>query len=78
VIVIQLFYYIIEDVKFLESNETAIHWLKLTQRRDVWKKYWTNDFRKRWLREYLPTLQKRGKWKEKSENWAVGDIGEDM
>jgi hypothetical protein len=64
----------IEDVKFPESHETAIHWLKLTQRRDVWKKYWTNDFRKRWLREYLPTLQKRGKWKEKSENLAVGDI----
>jgi hypothetical protein len=42
----------IEDVKFPESHETAIQW----------------------LREYLPTLQKRGKWKEKSENLAVGDI----
>jgi hypothetical protein len=71
----------VEAVKFPESYKNAIYRLKCTERRlektdeKQWRmtQHWTNDFWKRWLREYLPTLQKRGKWKKKSENVAVED-----
>ena len=31
-------------------------------------------FWKRWLSEYLPTLSPRTKWKNKQQNFAVGDL----
>ena len=41
-----------------------------------WKfvQYLANQFWKRWLREYIPELQKRSKWCSKQENIKVGDV----
>jgi hypothetical protein len=36
--------------------------------------YWTDEFWRRWLREYLPTLQQRRKWNKSCENLKVGDV----
>lgn len=33
-----------------------------------------NLFWKRWIKEYLPTLQERKKWNEPKENLKVGDV----
>ena len=33
-----------------------------------------NLFWKRWIKEYLPTLQERKKWNEPKENFKVGDV----
>ncbi len=47
---------------------------------DMYKRRWryvqhlVNQFWARWLREYLPTLQKRGKWQDEKENVKVGDL----
>ena len=47
---------------------------------DMYKQRWrfiqylANQFWKRWLKEYLPELQKRNKWLNKQENIRVGDI----
>jgi len=49
--------------------------LKDTYRRR-WRhvEYLADQFWKRWLREYLPTLQLRQKWLQKKRNLEVGDI----
>lgn len=36
--------------------------------------YLTNLFWKRWLKEYLPTLQQKGKWTQVKRNLAPGDL----
>ena len=36
--------------------------------------YLSNLFWKRWIKEYLPTLQERKKWNEPKENLKVGDV----
>ena len=36
--------------------------------------YLSNLFWKRWISEYLPTLQERKKWNEAKENLKVGDV----
>ena len=47
---------------------------------DVYKQRWrfiqylSNQFWKRWLKEYIPELQKRSKWCNKQENVKVGDV----
>ncbi|XP_077968087.1 uncharacterized protein LOC144422128 [Styela clava] len=47
---------------------------------DGYKKSWrqvqlmTDCFWKRWLKEYLPTLQLRQKWHKPVRNFAIGDI----
>jgi len=47
---------------------------------DMYKRRWryvqhvSNEFWKRWLKEYLPELQKRNKWFKISENVKVGDL----
>ena len=35
---------------------------------------YTSLFWKRWLSEYQPTLSPRTKWKNKQQNFAVGDL----
>ena len=44
--------------------------------RKRWKfiQYLANQFWKRWLREYLPELQRRSKWLKEEENIKVGDV----
>lgn len=47
---------------------------------DTYRKKWkhvqflANCFWKRWLKEYLPTLQLRQKWTHENRNFAVGDV----
>lgn len=47
---------------------------------DMYSKHWrqaqclTNSFWKRWMKEYLPTLQSRQKWTSQRRNFAVGDL----
>ena len=47
---------------------------------DLYKKRWrvvqyiANQFWKRWLKEYIPELQKRRKWRGEVENIKVGDV----
>ena len=36
--------------------------------------YLANLFWKRWIKEYLPTLQERKKWNEPRENLKVGEL----
>ena len=49
-------------------------------RGDMYRKQWryvqhmTDVFWKRWLREYLPELQRRSKWRKEKRNVAVGDL----
>lgn len=44
--------------------------------RQRWKfiQHLANQFWKRWLREYLPELQRRSKWNKEEENIKVGDV----
>ena len=48
--------------------------------RDVYRKRWkyvhniTNQFWKRCLKEYVPSLQSRVKWKQTKRNITVGDL----
>ncbi|XP_064646159.1 uncharacterized protein LOC135499344 [Lineus longissimus] len=48
--------------------------------RDMYRRKWkqaqylANIFWERWVKEYLPTLQKRTKWIESSDNLKVGDV----
>jgi hypothetical protein len=44
--------------------------------RKRWKQanYLSNVFWRRWIRQYLPTLQKRSKWTQTQENLHVGDV----
>ena len=44
------------------------------QRRWRQIQYLANIFWKRWLSEYLPTLQERQKWRKPSRNFPVGDL----
>lgn len=40
-----------------------------------WKvQYFADVFWKRWIREYLPSLQERQKWNQQQRNFAVNDI----
>jgi Family of unknown function (DUF5641) len=36
--------------------------------------HWTNEFWKRWLQEYIPSLQIRSKWTKSNANIQVGDV----
>ena len=44
--------------------------------RQKWKQiqYLMDEFWKRWIHEYLPTLQERKKWNKETKNIGVGDI----
>jgi hypothetical protein len=44
--------------------------------RKQWRtvQHWTNEFWRRRLKEYLPTLQKRTRWQNQTDNLQVGDI----
>lgn len=50
------------------------------QKNDMYKQRWrfiqylSNQFWKRWLKEYIPELQRRSKWYLKQENVKVGDV----
>ena len=44
------------------------------RRRWRWIQYLTSVFWKRWLSEYLPTLQERQKWIKPMRNFATGDL----
>lgn len=50
------------------------------QHADTYRKRWrhvqylADQFWKRWIREYLPTLQSRNKWIDKKRNLQVGDL----
>jgi hypothetical protein len=52
------------------------HYNKNDMYRERWKfvQYLANTFWKRWLKEYLPELQKRSKWLNKQVNVKVGDV----
>ena len=47
---------------------------------DMYSKHWrqvqclANSFWKRWMKEYLPTLQSRQKWTSQRRNLAIGDL----
>ena len=47
---------------------------------DRYKKQWrcvqhlANQFWKQWIKQYLPTLQPRGKWRRTHQNLGVGDL----
>jgi hypothetical protein len=51
-----------------------------TTKQDVYRRRWkqaqylSDIFWKRWLREYLPTLQLRSKWQQEERNVRVGDV----
>ena len=44
--------------------------------RRQWRKvqFLANHYRKRWIREYLPTLQRRPKWVKSRRNARIGDV----
>ena len=50
------------------------------QRSDMYRRRWraiqhiANKFWKRWVKEYIPLLQKRSKWTAEQENLKVGDV----
>ena len=52
----------------------------IVEKEDVYNKRWraaqcmANAFWKRWIREYLPSLQYRQKWTKPYRNFAVGDL----
>ena len=47
---------------------------------DMYSKHWcqaqclANSFWKRWMKEYLPTLQSRRKWTSQRRNFTIGDL----
>ena len=47
---------------------------------DMYRRRWkyvqhlANQFWTRWAKEYLPELQRRSKWKDKQENFKIGDL----
>ena len=63
-----------------EMNDAELEICKLVQEdncgRHRWRQvqYLADVFWRRWIREYLPSLQPRQKWNEKCQNVKVGDI----
>ena len=47
---------------------------EMYRRRWKYVQYLANQFWKRWLKEYLPELQRRSKWSKEEENIKVGDV----
>ena len=76
----------VTDMSTLSPNQLLILNDELTDfpgnfnENDVYKQRWkfiqylSNQFWKRWLREYIPELQRRSKWCSKQENIKVGDV----
>ena len=59
-----------------ETTDFPGHFHKNDMYRSRWKfiQYLANQFWKRWLKEYLPELQRRSKWCKEQENFKVGDV----
>ena len=66
--------------QLLLLNEGTCHFPGNYQRCDKYRQRWkfiqylSNQFWKRWLREYVPELQRRSKWCLKQKNIQVGDV----
>ena len=52
------------------------HYREDLYRRNQWRraKFLADCFRKRWIREYIPTLQQRQKWIREKDNLKIGDV----
>ena len=64
-------------LKLGHGHPVPLHDLKATdQYGKRWKhvQFLVEQFWKRWIAEYLPTLQRRQRWIEKQPNFVVGDL----
>ena len=52
------------------------HYREDLYRRNQWRRaqFLADCFRKRWIREYIPTLQQRQKWIREKDNLKIGDV----